>query len=176
MKKIINLLAGLFTGLLFVLVINQFLQGAAASVLLNQKVNYFFSGIKLVSSFQIPQDSFAGGLIVILIPIIVSFLLTEITMVILSKRNDDKTNIPLVIFILINTGYIILYIIITVISILFNNSLQNNFIILLTDSGFTYNQQLIFILAAAVLFFGYLNFVLKRMKRSLPAIIENKKK
>jgi len=75
----------------------------------------------------------------------------------------------------INTGYLLIYIIPVIISVLINYIPNNNFVQLLKQSDLSYNQQLITVLATAVFIFGYINFMMKRMKRALPGIIENKK-
>ena len=159
-----------------ILFVNTLLQGIAAGLLLDGEVNYLLSGIRLVTDFEIVPGQFWSTLSVIITPVLSSIIFIEIGMFILFKRTTDKMNISFVVFQLINIGYIITIMIIGIVSIVFHNSMVNDFRTLLNHSGYTYNQQLLYMLVAAVLMFSYINFIFKRMSKNLPAIIQNKNK
>ena len=176
MKKLIQTIAGLIAGLIIVLIVNTLVQAFAANILLSQPYKLSFEGIKLIAEFYYSASSFWSSFFVILAPLLSSIIFAEAGMLVLISKNADSYKVSTVIFILINTGYLIVNLITGILAVLAEGSAQHDFINLLKNSDYTHNQQLIFMLMFAVLLLAYINIVLKRMRKYLPTIVESKKR
>jgi len=175
MKKTSNIAAGLAAGLLSILLINTLVQGLFISLLFDNSPSFIFEGIRLSAIFPVNQESFGTTFFIVILPLLTGILFIEISLILFARNTSRKYTVMLVVFMVINAGYLLVYIIPVIISMILNYIPNNNFVRLLKQSALSYNQQLIIVLVAAILIFGYINFIVKRMKRTMPAVIDNKK-
>jgi hypothetical protein len=175
MKKTSNIAAGLAAGLLSILLINTLIQGLFISLLFKSGPSYIFEGIRLSAVFPVNQQSFGTTFFIVILPLLTGILFIEISLILFARNTSGKNTIMLVVFMVINAGYLLVYIIPVIISMILNYIPNNNFVHLLKQSGIRENQQLIIVLVTSVFIFGYINFIVKRMKKSMPAVIDNKK-
>jgi hypothetical protein len=175
MNKIINIIAGLAAGLFSILVINSLIQGIFVSIFFDSPPVLVFEGIRICTVFPLNAESFGVTLLAALLPLLTGILFIEISLIFFAKNPSGKISVFLLLFMVVNAGYLLVYIIPVIISMVINYIPNNNLVLLLKQSDLSYNQQLLIVLVTAVLVFGYTNFITKRMKRTLPGIIENKK-
>jgi hypothetical protein len=175
MNKTLNITAGLAAGLISILVLNSFIQGIFVSIFFRNDPSYIFEGIRISAVFPLNTESFGLTFLAVILPLLSGILFIEVSLILFAKDPSGKISVFLILIAVINTGYLLIYIIPVIISVLINYIPNNNFVQLLKQSDLSYNQQLITVLATAVFIFGYINFMMKRMKRALPGIIENKK-
>ncbi|MFO7445865.1 MAG: hypothetical protein R6W90_05830 [Ignavibacteriaceae bacterium] len=144
MKKILYILAGVTAGLILIIFINPLI----ASVF--------------------------GDTLNVVLPLLLSVFFIEVAMIIIAKRERDDITISFILFQVVNTGFLMIYIIAAVINVVLKSTGGNDLAVLIKQSGYSHNEQLAVMLASAIILFAYTNFLLKRMKKNLPTIIENK--
>ncbi|MCL5030998.1 MAG: hypothetical protein M1480_18480 [Bacteroidetes bacterium] len=171
MNKTFAVILGLIAGLIAVLYLNELVKAFSAFLLIKQNVSIAFYGIKLTVSFPFSKSNSSYiYLLVMITPFIANVLFIETAFIWLSKTASDHIRTSLIIFQLINIGYLIFAAFIGIISIILNSSVSTEWTTLLNQENLSYNQKLIFMLFILILLLGYINILTKRIKKSIPAI------
>ena len=173
MKKSLAVIAGIFTGLVSVLFINELFKWLVAGCFVYHP-ELLFKGIRLSTDFNFAATSFTALVIIIISPLVLSLSLIELSTLFLKTLEEDFYRIMVIIFILINTGYLIFNIILGIFSLLFRSKFVTDWGKLLEVSGYSYNEKLVFMILVMVLLFAYLNFTTKRMRNFIPVINKSK--
>ncbi len=171
MKKIFTVSFGLITGLITVLYLNELFKAVTAIILIKQNVSIAFDGIKLNIIFPLTNsNSFYIYLVVMITPFVANVLFIEASFVWLNKTFNNHLRSSLIVFQLINIGYLIFAAFIGIFSIIINSSISTEWTTLLNQQNLSYNQRLIFMLLVLVLLLGYINILTKRIKKTMPAV------
>ena len=171
MNKTFAVIFGLVAGLIAVLYLNEFVKAISAFILIKQNVSIAFNGIKLTVSFPFSNlNSPYIYLLVMTTPFIANVLFIETAFILLSKTASNHIRSSLIIFQLINIGYLIFAAFIGILSIILNSSISTEWTTLLNHGNLSYNQKLIFMLLVLILLLGYMNILTKRIKKSLPEV------
>lgn len=169
MKKIYGVLPGLVGGLLSVLFLNEFFKWLIASFFVDHP-RLFISGIHLSMNINFSGLSFFSILLIIISPLIFSLLIIELSSFILKKLEKDFFRINLILYILINIGYLIFNILLGIFALILRSSYTNDWGRFLDATGYSYNEKLVFMFFVMVILFAYLNYTTKKMKNFIPVI------
>ncbi len=171
MNKTFAIILGIITGLIAVLYLNELVKGISALLLIKQNISLAFNGISLQISFPMNnQNSFYTYLLVLITPFLTNVLFIEISFIWLNKTVNDHLRSSIIIFQLINIGYLIFAAFIGILSIILDSSYSTEWITILNQENLSYNQKLIFMLFVLILLLGYINILTKRIKRNIPTI------
>lgn len=169
MKKIYAVLPGLVGGLLSVLFLNELFKWLIASCFVND-IQLFISGIHLSMNINLSGLSFSSVLLIIISPLIFSLLVIELSSFILKKLEKEFFRINLILYILINIGYLIFNILLGIFALILRSSYTNDWGRFLDTTGYSYNEKLVFMFFVMVILFAYLNYTTKKMKNFIPVI------
>ena len=173
MKKYIFVALSILAGLVTVLYFNEFIQGVAASVILKTKIEFSFKGIILTAFIPfVGTDSFFTYCFLLLIPLLLSGIFIELSAVSLKKIINLNFRTAVIIFELINMGYIVVNIFIGILSVLLKNSFESGWSKLFVFSGIAYEKQLIIMFLLLLLSLVYINYSTKRLKNYITIIKE----
>jgi len=171
LKKSYSIITGMIAGLLAVLFLDQLFKGLLAVLLLNEKVNIYFTGIRLAVNFPIKEvHNFYIYIMLIISPFILSILLVEATLIWHNKITNNFLRTSIIVFQLINVGYLIFTAVLGLFSILFQTTFQTDWSMLLSHGELSYDQKLIFMFFVLFILLGYINILTKRIRKSIPII------
>lgn len=171
MKKLVIVVATVIVGLVTVLYISEFAKGIAASFILGKDIEYSFNGIILTA--VIPFTKGTNLLVywlILSIPLLLSIVLTELSTLSLKKIVNLNFRTNIIIFELVNVGFIIVNVFIGILSVLLKNLFTNGWTKLFLYSEFTYEKQLIVMMLVLILSLAYVNFTANRLKNYLTII------
>jgi len=173
LKKIGLVLSSIFVGLLIVLYFNPFVKGVIASLITGKESHYYLKGILLNVDMGFSESTtiFTYAFLLI-IPLLVSLVFIEVTSVILKKNNNINFRLGLVIFQLVNIGYLVVNIFIAIIAVAFRGLLINGWVKLLDYANFKYTKQILLMLVILILLFVYINFCANRLKKYMTIVKE----
>lgn len=175
MKKIYSVFIGIIAGLVTVLILDQLFKGLIAYIAAGSGSYLSFSGIKLGVNFIAGNvNSFFLLSAVIISPFVFSLLLIEISLYWLSKTANDHLRSSLIVFQIINIGYLIFAVVLGIFSVLLNTTLSTDWSPLLNHPDLSYNQKLIFMFLVMFILLGYINILTKRIRKSIPVINRRK--
>lgn len=173
MKKAILIIISIFAGLLTVLYLNEFIKGIIAGVMTGGEVTYIFRGIILTAAIPITKGTgFATYTFLLAVPLLLSVLFIEISALTLKKNSNLWLRQGLVIFQLVNLGYIIVNIFIGIISVIGRGLFNSSWVRLLEYARFSYAKQLILMLVILILLFTYINYSTNRLKKYITIVKE----
>ncbi len=171
MKKTYSIITGFIAGLFAVLFLDQLFKGLLASLFLNEKINIYFTGIRLAVNFPIKDiHNFFIYILLIISPFVLSILMVEVTLIWHNRISNNFLRTSILIFQLINVGYLIFTAVLGLFSILFQTTIQTDWSMLLSQGGLSYNQKLIFMFFVLFILLGYINILTKRIRKSIPII------
>ncbi len=174
MNKAITVVSGLILGLISVLFLAPLFQGFIANLLLNN-ASIVTENIHLSVQFPVEEGvSIFTYSIVFLSLLFATIIFIEISSYFISTSPSESVRSILIIFNLVNLGFIIYSIIASIFFVLFENSFDNNFIKVLNLSGFSYIQKLIVALFILLIFFSYISFSTNRLRKLIPRIQQQK--
>jgi len=143
----------------------------ASILLLKEHTSLAFNGIRLnVILPAAGNNNFYAFAAVLITPLLGSILFIESSLLWLSKSLNDFTRSFHLIFQLVNIGYLIASVLITILSVFIKTSFSNDWQQLLIRGSLSYNQGLIFVLLVALILLSYINILTKRIKKSIPVI------
>ena len=169
MKKLYAVIIGLAAGLISVHLLGQLFKGLIAYLALGNDVTIRFTGIRLAVDFSIGGISnFFLFAVIIVSPFILSMLFIELSLIWLNRVTNDHVRSSIIIFQLINIGYLIFTAIIGILSIILQTAFPTDWSMLLNSSNLSYNQKLIFMFLVLFILLGYINILTKRIRKSIP--------
>lgn len=173
MKKFIFVALSILAGLVTVLYFNEFVQGIIASAVLRTKVAFSFNGIILTAFIPfVGTYSFFTYFFLLLAPLLLSGIFIELSAVSLKKIINLNLRTGVIIFELVNVGYIVVNIFIGILSVLLKGSFENGWSRLFEFSGVTFERQLIVMFLLLLLSLTYINFSANRLKNYITIIKE----
>ncbi len=173
MRKFIFISLSILTGLLTVLYFNELVQGIIASAVLRTNVAFSFKGIVLTAVIPfVGTYSFFTYFFLLLIPLLLSGIFIELSAVSLKKIINLNLRIGVIIFELVNIGFIVVNILIGILSVLLKGSFENGWSRLFEFSGVTFEKQLIVMFLLLLLSLTYINFSANRLKNYITIIKE----
>ncbi len=171
MKKSYALVIGLLSGIVTVLAVDQLIKGLLAYIFIGPGVHIYFSGIRFDVNFPVNvMTNFFLYALIVVSPFLMSLLLIEISLLVLGKISSDFARSSIIVFQLINIGYLIFAAVIGILSILIQTTFQTDWSTLLNHGGLSYNQKLIFMFFVLFLLLVYINILTKRIRRAIPVI------
>ncbi len=171
MKKLASVLLGIFGGLISVLYFNQLIK-FLFSFLLSEKTALFFDGILLRVNLISSEINFMFFVVLSILPLIASIMVIEVSSIVIKKSSNDLVRTALLIYQLLNTGYLILMIGLGIFQTIIKKGVSLNWMKFLSAGNFSYNQSLLIMFLIMMLLLVYLNFSTKRIKRNIPVIKE----
>jgi len=175
LRKLSGMLAGLLGGLISVLFLNELFKWLIASCFVYH-AKLYLSGIYLSVNVNFTGISFFNTLLIILSPLLFSLGMIEIASFVLKKTGNESLRLNLIIYILINIGYLIFNILLGIFALILRSSYTNDWGKFLDASGYSYNEKLVFMLFVMVILFSYLNYTTKKMKTIIPVINKSNEK
>ncbi len=173
MKKYLFVALSILAGLITVLYINEFVQGIVASAILQTGVSFSFRGIILTAFIPfIGTNSFFTYCFLLLLPLLLSGIFIELSAVSLKKIINLNLRTGVIIFQLINMGYIVVNIFAAILSVLLKNSSESGWSRLFVFSSIAYEKQLIIMFLLLLLSLAYINYSTKRLKNYITIIKE----
>lgn len=173
MKKIIFVGTAVLIGLVTVLYLNEYIKGLIASALLDTNTGYSFNGIIITAYFPLTGNhAFLFYCFLFSIPILISLIFIEASAFSLKKITNLNLRTEVIIFELINIGFVIVNIFVGIITVLFKNSFENGWARLFQFSGYSFEKQLIIVFLSLALTLAYVNFTANRLRNYLTIIKE----
>lgn len=173
-NKTVAVILGLLFGIVSVMYLSELLKIASAHILINGQVNVSFHGLKL--DVILPSgkfNSFFTVAFVTITPFLACIFFIELSFLWLNKTISEHVRGSIIVFQLINIGYIILAAFMGIISIIFPLSIITDWSVFLNDESLSYNQKLIFMFFVLILLLAYINLLTKRIRKSIPVINKN---
>ncbi len=173
-NKAIAVLLGLIGGIISVMYLSEAIKIVAAHLFINGDVIIKFHGLKLDVILPAGNlNSFFAIAAVTVTPFAACVFFIEASFLWLNKTSNDHIRGSIIVFQLINIGYIIFASFMGIISILLPFSLETDWTRFLNNESLTYNQKLIFMFLVLIILLAYINVLTKRIRKSIPVI--NKK-
>ena len=166
-KKVKNktaLITGIIIGLLTVLFLNRFFQGLMAYMAGAADVEFGFAGIWFTCYFNIMEG--LSTFIYILIytaPLLFIVIMLGIGNLILKKSSLGLTRYSVIVFFLVNVGYIIINVFYGTFSVVLQTNAGNDWYRLFQFLGFSGNQGIALIFFVIVSLIIYVNISTKRL-------------
>ena len=173
-NKTFAVVLGLIAGIISVMYLSESIKILAAHFFINGEVTIIFHGLKL--DVILPFDnlnSFFTIAAVTITPFLSCIFFIEASFFWLNKTSNDHVRGSIIVFQLINIGYIIFAAFMGIISILLPFSFATDWTRFLNDESMSYNQKLIFMFFVLIILLAYINVLTKRIRKSIPVI--NKK-
>ena len=173
MKKPVVVISALLISFVSILFLNQLLKFAFVSAM-NIGGTLEFSGISL--NVHIPATIHINeikNLLIVISPLFASMLFIEFSFWLSDKTENYNIKSTLIIFLLINAGYLILSVLLGVFSLLLKTPLSNDWKIYFSRGELNYDRQLLYLFMFILLLLGYINIITKRIKRIIPVIRKN---
>jgi hypothetical protein len=171
MNKPTIIVLGLLAGLLSILFLDELFKFITALIFINDHIYILFKGLKLSITFPLTgNNNFFSIATVLLTPLIGSIIFIETSLIWLAKTASERIRSFLIIFQLVNIGYLIFTIFIIIFSVLLKSPVVNEWQTFLNNGNLSNNQKLIFILMMAIILLSYVNILAKRIKKSIPVI------
>ncbi len=172
MKKPAVIISSLLISFASILFLNQLFK-FALTLILDVSSKLVFSGISLhVSVIDTAKSGPVVHTLIILSPFIASIILIESAFWLLSKTANNNTKSILIIYLLINAGYLILSVIMGVFSLLFKVPLSGEWTTFFSHGELNYDKKLLYLFMFMLLLLGYINLITKRIKRVIPVIMK----
>ena len=173
MKKLYLVILSLMAGLATVLYLNELVKSLVASLVTGGKIELVFNGIILTAVIPFTHSTTAGSYgFLLAVPLILSIIFVEASSVILKKTNNLNLRQGLVIFQLINIGYLVVNVFIGILSVLIKNSFDTAWTRLFEYAGFSYTRELVLMLLILILLFAYINYSANRLRKYITIIKE----
>ncbi len=174
-KKTIAVALGLIAGIISVMYLSEAIKIIAAHLFINGDVNIKLHGLKLDVILPVGNlNSFFTIAAVTVTPFLACILFIEASFLWLNKASNDHVRGSIIVFQLINIGYIIFASFMGILSVLLPFSFATDWTRFLNDESLSYNQKLIFMFFVLIILLAYINVLTKRIRKSIPVI--NKKK
>lgn len=171
MKKALSISAAVVVSVFSIFFVNQLFKWLIAYILLGNNSTVNFNGITILITFS-PHNSISilRYIIVIISPLLLSIILTELALFKITKLSNIVLTNMLIIYVLINVGYIIFAIILGMMSVIFKTNFSTDWYIILSSQEFSYNEKLLTIFLSLILLIGYVNIFLIRIKKYITVI------
>jgi len=171
LNKILIIILGLLAGWLCIFFVDELFKMLSSIILLKENTSLAFNGFKL--NVILPGtaiNNLYAYTAVLATPFLVSILFIESSLLWLNRTLNELARSFNLIFQLVNIGYLIASILITILSVFIKPSLSNDWQQLLSKGNLSYNQGLLLLLVVTVMLLSYINLLTKRIKKSIPVI------
>ncbi len=173
-NKTLAVSLGLICGIISVMYLSELIKIIAAHFFINGEVTIIFHGLKLDVILPVgTMNSFFAIAAVTITPFAACILFIEVSFLGLNKTSNDHIRSSIIIFQLINIGYIIFAAFMGIISVLLPFSFATDWTRFLNDESLSENQKLVFMFFILILLLAYINVLTKRIRKAIPII--NKK-
>jgi len=173
LKKITVIAISLFLGLITVIYLNELIKGLIAGILTGVEVNYFFKGILLTAAIPFTKGTgISTYSFLYSVPFLMSVVFIEISSIILKKNNNLNLRQGIVVFQLVNVGYIVVNIFVGIISVVFKGLFTSNWARFLEYADIPYSKQLVIMLLILIFLFAYINYSTNRLRKYITIVKE----
>ncbi len=174
-RKLVIVFCGIVIGLIAVLILNRLFEGLLAWVILNSQITFVPTISGLSVNFDLNKfHSIYIYTFLISSPLLASILMIELSGLLARKNSQPDKKTIILIFQLINTGYIITELTFGIITVISAGQISSMWSPLLNFGNFSFTIQLLFMLFLLFIFFTYLNIQIARIRKSIPVIQKNK--
>lgn len=170
-NKIFLAIFSIAAGLITVLIINELFKGLVAYVLTGAKINFVFRGIMLDARVPVAElGNLASYTAVFLSPYLLSIVLIEVSLMLLARSSNDRFRSSVIIFQLVNIGYLIFTTVLGILTLLLKATVSTNWSKLMEFGNYTRGQKIIFMFFILILLLTYINILTKRIRKNIPVL------
>lgn len=171
MKKNILVFASVIIALIFVLFINEFIKAGAVYLFYTKDISFTIKGISLSSVFILPEThKLFQDIVIYLLPIFSVIIFIEMSGVLLSKIYNNNIRTGLIVFQIMNIGYLVIMMLIYVISVLVYQFISTDWLTFIEISKFSTTKGLLITFLLIAVIFTYINFASNRIKKYITFI------
>ena len=170
-NKVYLVLFSLIVGLISVLIINELFKGLVAYIITGSKIDFVFRGIMLDARVPVTElHSLASYTAIFLSPYLMSIILIEISLMMLSRISSDRFRSSLIIYQLVNIGYLIFTTVLGILTFVLKASVSTNWSTLMEFGNYTQGQKIMFMFFILILLLTYINILTKRIRKNIPVM------
>lgn len=170
-NKILFVLISLAAGLVSILIVNELFKGLVTFILTGANIDFVFRGIMLDA--QIPAGelhSLATYTAIFLSPYLLSIILIEISLMILTKTTNDRFRSSVIIYQLVNIGYLIFTTVLGILTLVLKASVSTNWSRLMEFGNYSRGEKIMFMFFILILLLTYINILTKRIRKNIPVM------
>ncbi len=166
MKKLVWIFNAVLLSIISISYINQIVKWLTAYLLLGSSCSVKFNGLTLLIHInQQSSISIERYVLVVISPLLASILFIELVLIIFPKLKNIALKNALIVYLMINIGYLIFSVILPMMSIIFKSNYSGDWFIILSSHQFSYQVKILSMLLILILLIGYINVVTKRIKK-----------
>ncbi len=171
MKKNILIIISIVMGLISVLILNELIKGAAVYLIYTNDISFLFKGISLSTVFTLPvSHNLLFDTIIFLVPILSVIIFIEFSAVLLSKVYNNNIRTGLIIYQVINIGYLVITILLNALSVIIKNFLSTDWLTYIFISKYSNSKTMLVTFLTILIIFTYINFATNRIKKYITFI------
>ena len=166
MKKKILISISILVALISVLILNELVKAGAVYVFYTHDISFVLKGISLNTVFTLPEShNLISDTIIYLLPIFSVIIFIEFSALFLSKVYNNNIRTGLIIYQMINIGYLVIAILLNALSVIINNFLSTDWSVYIFISGYSYTKSLLITFLLILIIFTHINFATNRIKK-----------
>ena len=171
MKKNILIIISILTGLISVLILNELVKAGAVYLIYTQNITFIFKGISLSTVFALPEShKLLIDTFIFLLPILSIIIFIEFSAIFLSKVYNNNIRTGLIVYQLINVGFLVITLLLNALSVIFYNFLSTDWLTYILISKYSTTKGLLITFLTILIIFTYINFATNRIKKYITFI------
>ncbi len=173
MKKKILISISVIAGLASVLILNELVKAGAVYLIYTRDITLIVKGISISTVFGLPEShKLLVDTFIFLLPILSVIIFTELSAVFLGKVYNNNIRTGLIIYQIINIGFLVITILLYALSVIINNFLNTDWLTYILISKYSYGKSLLITFLVILVIFTYINFAANRIKKYITFIKE----
>lgn len=166
MKKNILISISIVVALISVLILNELIKAGAVFLIYTRDISFALKGISLYTVFTLPEShKLIYDTVIYLIPIFSVIIFIELSALFLIKVYNNNIRTGLIIYQMINIGYLVITILLYALSVIINNFLNTDWSVYIFISEYSYTKSLLVTFLTIFVVFSYVNFATNRIKK-----------
>ena len=171
MKKIFLISITILIALVSVLILNELIKAGAVFLIYTHDISFSLKGISLYTVFTLPEShKLIYDTVIYLLPIFSVIIFIEFSALFLSKVYNNNIRTGLIIYQMINIGYLVITILLNALSVILNNFLSTDWSMYVFVSEYSYTKSLLITFLTIFVVFTYINFATNRIKKFITFI------
>jgi len=171
MKKNVLIVISIITAFVFILFINEFIKAGAIYLMYTKDISFVINGISLSSVFILPENhNLYKDLIIYLLPVFSVIIFIELSGVLLSKIYNNNIRTGLIVFQIMNIGYLVIMMLINAVSVLVYQFISTDWLTFIEVSKFSTTKGLLITFLLIAVIFTYINFTSNRIRKYITFI------
>lgn len=171
MKRNILISISILIALISVLILNELVKAGAVYLIYTLNISFTLKGISLYTVFTLPEShKLIYDTVIYLLPIFSVIIFIEFSALFLSKVYNNNIRTGLIIYQMINIGYLVITILLNALSVILNNFLSTDWSMYIFVSEYSYTKSLLITFLTIFVVFTYINFATNRIKKFITFI------